>query len=319
MPFVSGVSDGTGDRKAPDLRAADATNALDRHFIRIGDLTVAIEAVSRAVSLSASDCHRAFRAEGGPPDLSLSVRWGTLDPEPEGALLFDSGASWRLSVSEGRQIYRFLDSNFGPVPYKELRLDPGLGHGEIVLHPGAFPPDRPVDPLEYPLDELLFLQLLAAHGGIELHACGVVAPSGKGYLFAGQSGDGKTTTARLWETLPGVTVLSDDRIIVRRGTGGIWWMYGTPWHGEAELATNARVPLGAILLLARGERNTLERLGPTAAVSGLLARSFVSFHDADAMAGALQLLEELTREVPCFRQPFTPGPDVVRFVLESLA
>jgi len=94
-------------------------------------------------------------------------------------------------------------------------------------------------------------------------------------------------------------------------------MHGTPWHGEAELATNARAPLGAILFLARGERNALETIEPVAAVSGLLARSFVPFHDAGVMTSTLQLLEELTREVPCFRMPFTPGVDAVRIVLEN--
>ena len=71
-------------------------------------------------------------------------------------------------------------------------------------------------PLEYPLDELLLQGLLARGRGAEIHACGIADGSGRGLLFVGQSGAGKTTMARLWEGERGITVLSDDRIILRR-------------------------------------------------------------------------------------------------------
>lgn len=298
-------------------RAVAGANVCERYAIRVGGLTIAVESVSRSLRLAVPAGYRPFQVEGERPDLNLRVRWGALEPEPDGALLFDSGATWRLFAGEDRYVYRFFDRSFGPAPYKEARLDLDLENGELVLNPSAFSPDHPVDALEFPLDELLFLRLLTARGGIELHACGVVAPSGKGYLFAGQSGDGKTTTARLWERLPGATILSDDRIIVRRGTEGRWWMYGTPWHGEAELAANAGAALRAILLLERGAHNAILEIEPMAAVSGLLARSFVPFHDAGLMATTLQLLEGLTREVPCCRLAFLPNAEAVRFVLAS--
>ena len=298
-------------------RTVAEPSVCERYAMRVGDLTVAVESVSPSLRLEIPGSSRLFLVDSEKPDLGLRVCWRRFDPQADGELLFDSGGAWRLYQSQGRYVYRFFDRSFGPAPYKEARLDPDLEHGEVFLNPAAFPPDKPVDALEFPLDELLFLRVLAAQGGIELHACGVVAPSGKGYLFAGQSGDGKTTTARLWEGLPGATVLSDDRIIVRRGIEGTWWMYGTPWHGEAELAANARAPLRAVLLLERGERNALEKIEPAEAVSGLLARSFVPFHDADLMSATLQLLEGLTREIPCLRLPFVPDPEAVRFVLEN--
>lgn len=298
-------------------RTVAGPSVCERYAIRVGGLTVAVGSVSRSLRLEVSESNRRFLVDGERPDLNLRVRWGALDPEPEGALLFDSGATWRLFAGPGQHVYRFHDRNLGPAPYKEARLDHDLANGEVVLNPSAFSPEHPVDALEFPLDELLFLRLLATRGGLELHACGVVAPSGQGYLFAGQSGDGKTTTARLWEDLPGATVLSDDRIIVRRGTEGTWWMYGTPWHGEAELAANVKAPLRALLLLERGERNALQEVPPAEAVSSLLARSFVPFHDAGLMAVTLQLLEDLTREIPCLRLPFVPDAEAVRFVLES--
>src|SRR3989449_11671129 len=135
-------------------------------------------------------------------------------------------------------------SALGPLPYKVASVDRGFTAGEVWLHQPYFPSGLPVHPLEYPLDELLLIHLLAAGRGVEVHACGVVAPNGQGYLFVGQSGAGKTTMARLWQKAQagGIRILSDDRIILRKSNGTVW-MYGTPWHGEAAMACAARAPL----------------------------------------------------------------------------
>jgi hypothetical protein len=288
-----------------------------RFAIRVAGLTIAVQSASPSLRLNVSDCADRFLVDPGEDDLDLRVEWRPLQGEPEGALVFDSGGTWRLHERQGRQIYRFFVPRLGPVPYKEAWLEAGGRQGAVYLNPEAYAKDEPVDVLEFPLAELLFLRLLATRGGVELHACGVLAPSGKGYLFVGHSGDGKTTTARLWAEVPGAEVLSDDRIILRR-EGGTWWMHGTPWHGEAAFAANARAPLTAIVLLARGERNALDPIAPAAAVSGLLARSFVPLHDPAAISSTLELLERVASDVPCFRFSFVPGPEAVRFASEAL-
>jgi hypothetical protein len=238
---------------------------------------------------------------------------------PEGRALFDSGGVWRAFESGGDVVLRFHDANAGAFPYKEARLPADRGRGTVWLDPRACPPGEAVDPLEYPLDELLFQRLLADRGGIELHAAGVVDPaSGRGYVFAGQSGDGKTTTARLWQETIGAAVLSDDRIVLTREADGGWRMHGTPWHGEAELALPASAPLAGVFLLARGERNRLAATSPARAVAALLARSFPAFHDARATARLISSLETLVGEVPCRLFPFVPGGDAVRFILSAL-
>ena len=235
----------------------------------------------------------------------------------EGARLFDSGGAWRLYEHRGHDVYRFFLPWLRPAPYKEAWLEKAGREGAVYLNPAAYPMDEPVDVLEFPLAELLFARLLPAHQGVELHACGVVDPSGKGYLFAGHSEDGKTTTARLWAEVPGAKVLSDDRIVLRR-EGGAWWIYGTPWHGEASFAADDRARVAAILLLRRGETNALDPLGPAEAVSSLLARSFAPLHDPAAIESTLALLEKAASDVPCFRFSFVPGPDAVGFAMGAV-
>lgn len=82
-----------------------------------------------------------------------------------------------------------------------------------------------------------FLQVLLINyfalnkNGIFIHGIGLRDMNGKGLLFAGKSGAGKSTTARLWHKHSKVMVLNDDRIIVRKLKNS-FFIYGSPWHGD---------------------------------------------------------------------------------------
>lgn len=248
----------------------------------------------------------------GAVDLDLRASWGDLSDAPAGAPVFDSGGTWRLYRNGPTDVFRFWARQKPAVPYQECRLHEGRSTGDLVLHRDHFDAGEAVA-LQYPLDEVLMIHLLAGGRGVELHACGVVTPEGRGYLFAGQSGDGKTTTARLWEELRGTVVLSDDRIVVREESGR-YVMHGTPWHGEAELSASRSVPVDAVFLLEHGAENRLLPLSVPDAAARLAARSFVPFHDADALHWSLGFLEGLVRSVPCHRFAFVPDPSARELV-----
>jgi hypothetical protein len=284
----------------------------------VAGLVLAVAAHSRRASFECAGPARGFLVGRQQADLRLEARWQELESKPRGRLLFDSGGVWRAFDDGGTFVIRCHDGRHPETPYKEARILPGSSRGAVLLDPRLVPGDGTVDPLEFPLDELLFQHLLRALGGVELHAAGVVSSSGRGYLFAGQSGDGKTTTARLWQA-HGAIVLSDDRIVVRRAGAGGWRMYGTPWHGEAELAASTSSPLAGLFVLARGETNALEPLDPAAAVATLFARGFPAFFEPDSTAQLLAQLECLVRDVPCHRFRFVPGDDAVRHISDYAA
>jgi hypothetical protein len=287
--------------------------------IRIGDLSVVLRAAPDSPPLRIDGAARRFPAAGSSPDLVLEVRLAELEAAPRGELLFDSGEVWRLYRDGPTLVFRFFSAALGDIPYKEARVDASLTRGAILLHRPFFAPDEPIDPLEFPLDELLFLHLFALRGGIELHACGVATAEGHGLLFAGQSGDGKTTTARLWEAVPGAVILSDDRIVIRRTPDGLR-MFGTPWHGESELASNLDAPLSAVFLLGRGARNEVAALSPGEAAAGLFARAFVPLYRSDFVERGLALLQEVVSSALCYSFGFVPddgAPEFVRRLVES--
>ncbi|MCP4022463.1 MAG: hypothetical protein GY729_11530, partial [Desulfobacteraceae bacterium] len=65
----------------------------------------------------------------------------------------------------------------------------------------------------FPSDQVLLANLLAFKQGCFFHANGVLFNK-QGLLFMGQSGYGKSTIAKMFNT-PGGNILCDDRIIVR--------------------------------------------------------------------------------------------------------
>ena len=185
--------------------------------------------------------------------------------------------------------------------------------GEVLLHRPYFNTDQSLHPLGYPLDELLFTNFLALGKGTEVHACGVTDSQGRGHLFVGQSTAGKTTIARLWENEPGVTVLSDDRIILRRIENKIW-MYGTPWHGEAMLASPSRAPLTAVYFLEKGQKNELISQKASDSISHFFTCSFPPFYNRDALDFTLSFLEDVVKTVPSYALKFTPDKSAVEFI-----
>ena len=288
-------------------------------LLTIAGVTVAVVADQPGPAFGVVGATEQFLAEDRTPDVTVRVGWGDLTEECDGEQVFDSGALWQLYRQRDSFLFRFATPALGSVPYREASFDAAFTTGDLRLHRPYFETRGPVDPLEYPLAELLFIHHLHAHRkGVEIHGCGVVDGSGAGYLFAGQSGAGKTTMARLWENEPGVTLLSDDRLVLRP-QGGEVWMYGTPWHGDARVASPARVRLAGLLFLRARPSHEFRPLARSEAVARLFACSFPPFHDAVGLDFTLAALDTVTATVPCHELGFVPDPTVVDFVRQHHA
>ncbi len=253
-----------------------------------------------------------FIIDEAEPDANVRVAWGIPEGAATGEELFSAGP-WVLSHRDETFCFRFASPASGLCTYRIALFNSDFTSGQVYLDRDCFDRAQSIDPLEYPLDELLILNLLACGRGVELHACGVVDALGRGHLFVGQSGDGKTTMARLWEKAEGTAVLSDDRIILRKA-GGRLQMYGTPWHGEAPLASPEIAPLARVYFLARGERNQLVSLGGASAVARLFACSFPPFYRPSGIEFTLDFLGEIVEDIPCYELRFIPQKSVVQFI-----
>jgi hypothetical protein len=154
---------------------------------------------------------------------------------------------------------------------------------------------------------------LACGQGLEVHAVGIVDEAGRGHLFLGHSGAGKSTSARLWLKQPGIRILSDDRIVLRPQAEKIW-MYGTPWHGDAGISSPQCAPVTNIYFLEQYGRNELLAISPGVAAAELFARSFVPRHCAEGLEFALGFIERIAHDIPCNIFRFVPELSAVEAI-----
>ncbi len=116
---------------------------------------------------------------------------------------------------------------------------------------------------------LLYTFSTARHDTLLLHAS-AIEYRGKGYLFLGKSGTGKSTHSRRWlEGIEGARLLNDDNPVVRI-SGGEVHVYGSPWSGKTPCYIDRRLPLGGIVRLSQAPQNGIAQLRGVKAYAALL-------------------------------------------------
>lgn len=210
-----------------------STGPSRRIAARIGGISLGATTVANGPALLADEQQRDFLITDPICDLEFDVAFGGRFDSAPGELVFDSRGLWKLFRNSEGFCFRLTTDFIGTLPYKQALVAPDFKSGRIEMSREYFAVGEPVNPLEYPLDELLWIHRLSLGEGVEIHGCGVIAPEGRGLLLTGHSGAGKSTSSRLWSRHDGARVLSDDRIILRRERYRIW-MYGTPGTATQE-------------------------------------------------------------------------------------
>jgi len=244
----------------------------------------------------------------------LHIHCGTIPGELPFDTTFDTGLAWKIGRVGGRVVIKVNPP--GSSLYMQGAFAPDFCSGDIHVSPSLQDPQAYLFPLAYPLGELFMMQRLGLAGGMLCHAAGVIYEGG-GYLFTGHGGAGKTTTARLWADRPGVLVVNDDKVILRRTAAG-FRLYGTPWHGEGGMALPDSAPLRGIFVLKQAPSNEAHRLSIPESTACLLARGFVPLWEGEKISLTLGFLEDLCREVPCWELGFVPESSAVDFVCALL-
>ena len=106
------------------------------------------------------------------------------------------------------------------------------------------------------------LQVFYTHavkrGMLQVHSA-LVDYKGKGILFLGPSGIGKTTQAELWKRYRGADIINGDLNFIQC-TDKEYTAWGTPWHGSSSYCKNASVPVRLLVVLRQASENTIRRL-----------------------------------------------------------
>lgn len=156
---------------------------------------------------------------------------------------------------------------------------------------------------------LLFAFSTAQKGTLLMHAS-VTVKDGKGYLFLGKSGTGKSTHSQLWiNNIEGCELLNDDNPVLRVSDDGEVRVYGSPWSGKTPCYRNLDYPVAAIVDLKQAKTNQIRRLSMIEAYAAMYV-SFSGYRFIKEMADGLHATNErIVSSVPCFRLDNLPNAE----------
>ena len=251
-----------------------------------------------------------FCAAGGEPPLAevpVDVVRGAVAP-PAGEPLWRAGDHWAVWADGADLVFR-VGLRAPASAQRSCRDARDLARAELALPATAWADGVCEAPLRYPLDQILSWGLLARLGGALLHAA-VAVKDGRGRVFTGRSGAGKSTISALLRDA-GWRILNDDRVVVFR-RGGEWRVAGTPWHGSGRFAEAAEVPLDGIHFLGKSAECRSEDLSAAQARLALLDVAAVPWFEETWAQGILDGLDRLTREVEIARFHFPKTPQAAQ-------
>jgi hypothetical protein len=262
----------------------------------IGNICFAVDE-----ALAGQQPHVLSFCTGNTPEAECAPVDSPLRP---GRCVFDSGLTWRLHEMDdayaicmyrgpARAVYQtlglsrdFLTARLAPVHKNDLTTDPGFS-------------------LDGPLFQLWVNFLLMQSRGVVLHALGVKV-DGEAHLFCGPSGVGKTTLGRLFADAGVGTILSDDRIIVRR-EGQMYFAYGTPWNGESAFHSAENAPVRSVHFLRQFSSCDIRKISRADAATRLFALSSVAGWPMDSGINfVLDFTAHLAGAASCDLFGFTP-------------
>lgn len=153
---------------------------------------------------------------------------------------------------------------------------------------------------------LIFAFRTASYKTLEMHSS-VIMHGGKGYMFLGKSGTGKSTHSSLWmKYIPDCVLLNDDNPIVRISDDGVARVYGSPWSGKTPCYKNLDCPVGAIVRLAQYKENRIRRCNALSAYAAIFP-SCSGLRTIDYIADGLhETIEKLALDVPCYELDCLP-------------
>ena len=209
---------------------------------------------------------------------AFSVRVQMIPGDPY--IPLEAGKTWQVcsTVVAGRLDF---ESHF-----EKGWADWTTGQGELVMRPDGDPEN---------FLRVLYAWHCLAEGSLLVHAAAVIR-EGRGYVFFGPSGNGKTTISRL--SLDN-TVLSDDLVIIKK-QGETYRVLGVPFRGDFVEGprTNAAADLRGIFALAKDSAHYVTELTKAEAIARLSACvPFVMGQPAN-IARVTQVCADLAARVP---------------------
>lgn len=154
---------------------------------------------------------------------------------------------------------------------------------------------------EIPLDAVRFFSCAGMHSkllekrALVFHSS-YIAWNDKAILFAGSSGVGKSTQAKLWERYAKAQIINGDRTLIRK-KDNLWMAYGYPCCGSSSICMNQTLPISAIVILEQGIKNEIEVLEDREKIRAILTGSEIYRWNMREIERVCDIAEELIKEI----------------------
>jgi hypothetical protein len=258
--------------------ALPQTSPLHEIIVEIGGTPIQLRTSDGEFHRMISDRYQGFVNPCAAPacrfDVQLTLNAGSADDDVQ---VVKSGSSWRLTRGDFRA---------------EWNLDRREGWIRQCANP-------------YSIDSVLRIThslLLAMEGGFQLHASSAIRNE-RAFLFAGVSGVGKTTTARL---APGDALVLTDEISYVRRNGLGYRAYGTPFAGElARSGANASAPIERVCLLKQSLQNRFRPVSRAQAIRALMRHVLFFAQDSEMVARVFDSVVDFVSKVEVVEMEFT--------------
>jgi hypothetical protein len=256
---------------------------------------------------------RKTHSEAGMIKLTIDLDMNNIPGTKDFKKILDSDQSWSMYCSDNGYMITFMQPGDKNIPLYLVYIS--LDFTEITIHCSEKlvqthnDKSSVLNPVCYPLDQILLMYYLAQREGALIHAAGLCF-NNKGYIFPGKSGAGKSTISRQFAGIDEYEFISDDRIIVRK-MDNTFKAFGTPWPGEAGIAVNKAVPLSGIFFISQASFNKIEEIKPHKALERLLPVVSIPWYDKEVMIKILDFCEDLISHVPVYELHFKPGNEII--------
>lgn len=141
--------------------------------------------------------------------------------------------------------------------------------------------------------------------------------NGRGLMFLGPSGIGKTTQAELWNKYRNALIINGDIVFVQETEDGfLGW--GTPWHGSSSYCENTSVPVKALVVLKQAPENSIRELTGFEKVTAVSNSVFYPRWLENGMELCLETLDHLLSALPVYELSCRPDEEAVRLTEEAV-
>jgi hypothetical protein len=251
----------------------------------------------------------AFFNEEAPEEPDMKV-WVRGISEFTGTDFYKRVHNQTFIKSDHKLIMTMMDPNNLEKPGYSIEMSKDYSQVEYIPHISEYE-HYDLQWMMYPFEGRLLYK-----GGIVLHGAAVEC-NGKGFIFTGISGAGKSTQAHLWQRFRNALIINGDCPAVRV-KDGIPTLYGTPWCGTSGESINRKTHLNAVILVKKGDTNSIRELKGNSAFLAMLANVFHSCFDQDTLDLSIWNLKKIMEHIQVFELTCTIGENAIKILEKEI-